>query len=65
MQLVLQATVCDCLALDPFAFEEDGLGASKIDVSRGEIGEALVMALSDKIGTDAPRYAFGVTGICK
>ena len=25
MQVVLQATVCDCLALDPFAFEEDGL----------------------------------------
>jgi hypothetical protein len=24
MQLMLQATVCDCLALDPFAFEEDG-----------------------------------------
>jgi hypothetical protein len=34
-QLVLQATVCYCLALDPFAFEEDGLGASKIDVSWG------------------------------
>jgi hypothetical protein len=29
MQLMLQATVCDCLALDPFAFEEDGLGASE------------------------------------
>jgi hypothetical protein len=27
MQLMLQATVCDCLALDPFAFEEDGLKA--------------------------------------
>jgi hypothetical protein len=29
MQLMLQATVCDCLALDPFAFEEDGLSAPK------------------------------------
>ena len=27
MQLMLQATVCDCLALDPFAFEGDGLSA--------------------------------------
>ena len=44
MQLMLQATVCDCLALDPFAFEEDGLGAPEVDVSRGKIVEALVMA---------------------
>ena len=44
MQVVLQATVCDCLALDPFAFEEDGLSASEVDVSRGKIVEALVIA---------------------
>jgi hypothetical protein len=44
MQLMLQATVCDCLALDPFAFEEDGLGAAEGDVRRGEIVEALVIA---------------------
>ena len=35
MQLMLQATVCDCLAFDPFAFEEDGLSAPEVDVSRG------------------------------
>jgi hypothetical protein len=35
MQLMLQATVCDCLALDPFAFEEDGLSRPEVDVSRG------------------------------
>ena len=44
MQLMLQATVCECLALDPFAFEDDGLGASEVDVSRGKIVEALVIA---------------------
>ena len=41
---MLQATVCDCLALDPFAFEEDGLSAPEVDVSRGKIVEALVIA---------------------
>ena len=41
---MLQATVCDCLAVDPFAFEEDGLSASEVDVSRGKIVEALVIA---------------------
>ena len=44
MQLMLQATVCDCLALDPFAFEEDGFGSSEVDVGRGKIVEALVIA---------------------
>ena len=44
MQVVLQATVCDCLALDPFAFEEDGLGSSEVDVGRREIAQALVIA---------------------
>ena len=34
MQLMLQATVCERLAFDPFAFEEDGLSASEVDVSR-------------------------------
>ena len=35
MQLVLQATICDSLAFDPFAFEEQGFGSAKIDVSWG------------------------------
>ena len=36
--VVLQATVCDCLSFDPFAFEEDGLGPSEVDVGGREIG---------------------------
>jgi hypothetical protein len=52
MQLMLQATVCDCLALDPFAFEEDGLSASEEDVSRGEIAEAL----GDELRVARSRY---------
>jgi len=44
MQLMLQATVCDCLSFDPFAFEGDGLGAPEVDVCRGKTVEALVIA---------------------
>ena len=40
MQLMLQATVCDCLSFDPFAFEEDGLSASEVDVSRGTVSRS-------------------------
>ena len=43
MQLVLQATIGDCLSFDPFAFEEDGLSRSEVDIGRREIGQALVV----------------------
>ena len=41
---MLRTTIGDGLAFDPFAFEEDGLGPSEVDVSRSEIVEALVIA---------------------
>jgi hypothetical protein len=42
--LVLQAAISDCVSFDPFSFQQDGLGASKVDVSRDEIAQALVIA---------------------
>jgi hypothetical protein len=42
LQAMLQAAADDGLAFDPFAFEEDALGPSKIDVGGREIVEALV-----------------------
>ena len=44
VQPVPQAAVCDCLVFDPFAFEEDGLRPSEVDVSWGKIVEALVIS---------------------
>src|SRR5271157_3975282 len=44
VQAMLQAAVGDGLAFDPFAFEEDAFGPSKIDVSGREIVEALVIS---------------------
>ena len=49
MQLTLQATVWDCLAFDPFAFGEDCLSPSEVDVSRREIGQALVIEVKASI----------------
>jgi hypothetical protein len=37
MKLVLQATIGDCLSFGPFAFEEDGLSPSEVDIGRREI----------------------------
>jgi len=41
---VLQAAILDCGSFDPFSFQQDGLGASEVDVSRGKIAQALVIA---------------------
>ena len=62
MQLMLQATVCDCLAFDPFAFEEDGLGAPEVDVSRSEIVEALVIAVMVVVLDEGGDLAFEIAG---
>ena len=44
LQPVLQAAVGDSLSLDPFSFCQDGWTASEVDVGRGEIVDALVVA---------------------
>lgn len=41
---MVQATLFDGVAFDPFAFEQDGLAAPEVDVGRGEIVEALVVS---------------------
>ena len=62
MQVMLQTTICDGLAFDPFAFEEDGLGPPEVDVSRSEIAEALVIA-SMVVALDEGRdLAFEIAG---
>jgi hypothetical protein len=42
---VLQATVCDGLSFDPFSFCQDGGAASEVDLGRGGIIDALVVAV--------------------
>jgi hypothetical protein len=41
---MVQAALFDGVSFDPFAFEQDGLAASEVDVGRGEIIEALVVS---------------------
>ncbi|GGJ13865.1 hypothetical protein GCM10011320_21320 [Neoroseomonas lacus] len=43
--LVDQASLLDRLSLDTFTLEQDGLAAAEVDVSRGKIAQALVVAL--------------------
>ena len=39
-----QASVCDGLSFDPFPFHEDCGAASKVDVGRRQVAQALVVA---------------------
>jgi len=41
---MLQAAVCDSCTLDAFTLGEDCLGPAEVDVGRGEIVDALVIA---------------------
>src|ERR1700760_2654529 len=59
---MLQATVGDCLALDPFAFEEDGVGSSEVDVGRRKIAQALVIAGMVVMGHEGRDLAFEIAG---
>ena len=41
--VVVQAALSDYVSFDAFAFEQDSLAASEVDVGRGEIVEALLV----------------------
>ena len=51
-----------CQAFDPFAFEENGLGASKIDVSRRKIAQALVIASMIVMSDEGRDLTFEIAG---
>ena len=57
-----EETVCDCLSFDPFAFEEDGLGSSEVDVGRREIAQALVIAGMVVMSHEGGDLAFEIAG---
>ena len=59
---MLQATICDGLAFDPFAFEEDGVSAPEVNVGRSEIVEALVIAVMVVVLDEGGDLAFEIAG---
>jgi hypothetical protein len=59
---MLQSAIGDCLAFDGSAFEEDALGASRIDVSRGEIAQALMIGGMVVMVDEGRDLAFEIAG---
>jgi hypothetical protein len=43
--LVLQSSSFDGVALDPFTLKQDGLAASEVDIGRGQVLQAFVVAV--------------------
>src|SRR3954454_4234305 len=59
---MLQAAIGDGLAFDPFAFEENGLAAPDVDVGRGEIAKALMVAAMIVVLDEGRDLAFEIAG---
>ena len=59
---MVQAAIGDGLAFDPFAFEQNGLAAPEVDVGRGEIAWALVVAAMVVVLDKGRDLAFEVDG---
>ena len=49
---MLQSAVCDSLSFDPFSLCQDGGPASEVDVGRGEIVDAFVVAAVVVVGDE-------------
>lgn len=45
LTLVVQATVSDCLQFDASPFGQDGFAGLEVDISRGQVVDALVVAV--------------------
>src|SRR5262245_53043732 len=58
--VMLQASIGDGLAFDPFAFEQNGLAAFEVDVGWGEIAEALVVAAMVVVLDESRDLAFEI-----
>jgi hypothetical protein len=59
---VVQASVPDGLSFDPFSFQENSLTASEVDVSRGQISDALVISQVVVVGDELADLSLEVTG---
>src|SRR5436305_1105166 len=62
LQPVLQAAISNGLSLDPFSFGQDGWAASEVDVGRGEIVDALVVAAVVVVVDEGRDLGFEVAG---
>ena len=59
---MLQAAVCDGVALDAFAFREDLLSSAEVDIGWCEVIDALMIANVIVVFDEGPYLTFEITG---
>lgn len=59
---MLQAAVCDGIALDAFSLGEDCLSPAEVDIGRSEVVDALVIADVIVVFDEGPYLPFEVAG---
>ena len=59
---MLQASFLDCVAFDPFSFQQDCLAASEVHVGRRQIAQALVVAPVIVVIDEPIDAGFKITG---
>lgn len=59
---MLQATICDGVALDAFAFSDDRLRSSEVDVRRCNVADAFMVAVMIVVFDKVADLPFEVTG---
>ena len=59
---MLQAPVLDGLSFDPFSFQQDGLAPAEVDISRGQIVQALMIAVVVVVLDEGLDLGFEVSG---
>jgi hypothetical protein len=62
LPLMLQAAFGDGLAFDPFSLQQDCLAAPEVDVGRGQIVDALVVAAIIVVGHKGLDLGFQIAG---
>ena len=57
-----QASVLDGVSFDPFSFKQNSLASAEVDVSRGEVGDALVISKVIVVSHELADLGFEVAG---
>jgi hypothetical protein len=55
-----QAAIADCLSFDPFAFNQNGLTTSEVDVGEREVADALVVSQVIVVGDEGLDLGFKI-----
>ena len=61
---MLQSSLVDRFAFDPFSFEQDGLPASEVDVGGREVVQAFVISVVIVVRNERVDLRFEVARVC-